>query len=385
MNNELKKAASFNPTNKTHQMSIFAICKDVEAGEIILPLYQRDVSWTLEKNVKLFNYQLLGKAPVSPISMNEIKNPNIAVEQVGFIKRERIDGDLRRRLSVSDGQQRITCNYKAYINHEDFKNIVLDIEMGKFRIIEESIKKYQVPVGILLNKSDECIFDYCKGNDFLSQEEIKNLLIQIRNKIKAYNYTINKAEDLTEEEQIEWFEVLNNAGSRVTRIQMDIAKLRAKHVDVYKEYIQVFINKINIFTDNIFKIKATEVSYPMAMLNSAYEFVQNKEHSKHFAPIASDYKFGLMDEFRTREKVLELFNITLKNLDKAIEFIESKGLEKPRRIDYITYLTGYFIFLGNNELTKAKIHALIKWYEEIQFENKSNTSRREIFSELLNI
>lgn len=385
MNNELKRAASFNPTNKTHQMSIFEICRDVEAGEIVLPLYQRDVSWTLEKNVKLLNYQLLGKAPVSPISMNEIRDVDIAVEQVGFIKREKINGDLRRKLSVSDGQQRITCNYKAYINHKDFKNIVLDIEMGRFRIIEESIKNYQVPVGILLNKSDEYIFEYCKGNDFLSQEETKNLLIQIRSKIKSYNYTINKAEDLTEQEQIEWFEVLNNAGSRVTRIQMDIAKQRAKHVDVYKEYIQVFINKINVFADNIFKIKATEVSYPMVMLNSAYEFILNKEHSKHFAPIASDYKFGLMDEFEDREKILELFNLTLKNLDKTIAFIESKKLKKPSRIDYITYLTGFFIFLGNKELTKEKANALMQWYRTVDFGNKSNTLRREIFSDLLNI
>jgi hypothetical protein len=32
--------------------------------------------------------------------------------------------------------------------------------------------------------------------------------------MKNYNYTINLAEDLSEDEQISWFEVLNNAGSR---------------------------------------------------------------------------------------------------------------------------------------------------------------------------
>jgi len=97
LNKELKIAASFNPTNKTHQMPIFEICKDVENKDIILPLYQRDVCWTLEKNVSLLNYQLLGNAPVSPISMNEIKNPAIAVDQVSFIDREQNGGRFKKQ------------------------------------------------------------------------------------------------------------------------------------------------------------------------------------------------------------------------------------------------------------------------------------------------
>ena len=385
MNKNLKNAAAFNPTNKTHQMTIFNICKDVESGEIILPLYQRDVSWTLDKNVELLNYQLLGPAPVSPISMNEIMNPDIAIEQVSFIDRNKISSDLRRKLSVSDGQQRITCNYKAYSKHKDFEKIVLDMKKGEFILIEETIKEYQIPVGVLLNKDDDCLFKYCKSNTFLSKEEIKNLLLQIRNKFKSYNYTINKAEDLTEDQQIEWFEVLNNAGSRVTRIQMDIAKQRAKDIDVYKEYIKIFIEKINNLTENIFRMKATEVSYPMAMLNPTYEILLNKDHSSNYSPMASDYKFGLMNEFKTREELLELFDITLKNIDRAIEFISSNKLEIPSRIDYITYLAGYFIFLDDSELTVEKADKLSSWYKEADFSNKSNTIRRQMFSDLLKI
>ncbi|MBW9158005.1 hypothetical protein G9F71_004520 [Clostridium sp. FP2] len=60
-----------------------------------------------------------------------------------------------------------------------------------------------MPVGVLLNKDDDCIFEYCKAKKFLSNEDVKNLLIQIRNKFKSYNYTINKAVDLTEKDQIE--------------------------------------------------------------------------------------------------------------------------------------------------------------------------------------
>jgi len=209
--------------------------------------------------------------------------------------------------------------------------------------------------------------------------------LQIRIKFKSYNYTINKAEDLTEKDQIEWFEVLNNAGSRVTRIQMDIAKQRAKNIDIYKEYVQIFIDKINNFTNNVFKMKATEVSYPMSMLNPTYEFIQNKEHTSNYAPIPSDYKFGLMDKFKSKEEILELVDVTLTNLDKAIEFIKSKTLEIPNRIDYITYLTGYFIFLGDNKLIEERINALVSWYNQVDFTNQSNTDRREIFTNLLKI
>lgn len=41
-------------------------------------------------------------------------------------------------------------------------------------------------------------------------------LLLARTKILSYAYTVNMAEDLSEDEQITWFEVLNNAGSRVS-------------------------------------------------------------------------------------------------------------------------------------------------------------------------
>ena len=40
----LIKCSRFNPTKKTHQMSILEICKKIESGELTLPLYQRDVN-----------------------------------------------------------------------------------------------------------------------------------------------------------------------------------------------------------------------------------------------------------------------------------------------------------------------------------------------------
>ena len=60
-------------------------------------------------------------------------------------------------------------------------------------------------------------------------------------KIKNYNYTINSADALSEDEQIEWFEVRNNAGSRVSIIQMRFSKLKMYGIDIYKQYTSVYV------------------------------------------------------------------------------------------------------------------------------------------------
>lgn len=160
INKKLMIAAGFNPTKKTFQMSISDMNLKIESHEFTLPLYQRDVSWNIQKSVDLFNYQLLGKAPVSPISINVINNTSDYVPQVSFIERELIEDVIRGQSSITDGQQRLTTNYKAYINHEDFRNVVLDLIRGEFIIVQNAIKRHQIPVGVLLNKEDSFFFNY---------------------------------------------------------------------------------------------------------------------------------------------------------------------------------------------------------------------------------
>lgn len=53
INNNLILAAGFNPTRKTHQLDIFEMCKQIKENSIVLPLYQRDLSWNLKK---LYHY-----------------------------------------------------------------------------------------------------------------------------------------------------------------------------------------------------------------------------------------------------------------------------------------------------------------------------------------
>ena len=383
MNKKLLNAAAFNPTKRTYQISIANLCEKIEINEITLPLYQRDVSWTLKKSVELLNYQLLGKAPVSPISINEInKIEEPYVDQVSLIDREIIEKIKQGQLSITDGQQRLTTNFKAYTNNNEFRNVVLDLVKGGFYIVESDIKKHQIPVGILLNKDINEFFEYINGSSVLKKPEAMNILMQIRNKIRDYNYTVNLAEDLTEEEQIEWFEVLNNAGSRVTRIQMRFSKLKAKGIDIYTQYTKRFKEKVELSGLDLFKVKDTEVSIPVAALNPAYEIVTSKVHTANYTPIPSDTRENQLCMLEA-DKLLKCFELTLISLDKALNFIEKNNLKSPNRLDYITYLTGAFVFYGDNELDKEHEQKLIDWYEAVSFTNKPNTERRAIFSDLL--
>lgn len=383
INNELKEAAAFNPTKKSHLMSIVDMCAQIEKQIISLPLYQRDLSWTIQKAIDLLNYQLLGKAPVSPVSFNVILDINNCVPQISFIDREIIENVKRGQYSVVDGQQRLTTNYKAYIDDSSFKNIVLDISRGYFIEQKNEIKSNQIPVGILLNKEDDKLFEYVNNKSSLRKGEVLNLLLQIRSKIKNYNYTINQAEELTEDEQIEWFEVLNNAGSRVSIIQMRFSKLKAHGIDVYTQFTKIYQNKlVDASYKNFFAPQQTVVSYPIAALNPAYEIIVARHHKNNYAPIPSDTKENKLCDM-SPENLKKCFDLTLNALDLTLDFIINNNLKKPPRIDYINYLIGYFVYNNNNSLSENQRQYLINWYKTVNFTNKSNSERREIYNSLI--
>lgn len=380
----LMQAASFNPTEKSHKMTVLDMCKKIEKQEISLPLYQRDVSWTKRQAIELLNYQLLGKAPVAPISMNIIIDTNDYVPQVSFDDREMIDEAKieKGQMSVVDGQQRLTTNYKAYSNSDDFRNVVLDVARGRFFLEDGAFTKSQIPVGILLNKEDGVFYEYLTKNNMMKDPSFMTILIQCRSKIRSYYYTINQAENLTEDEQIEWFEVLNNAGSRVSALQMRFSKMKVHGIDIYTMYTLKFKNRLLEDGYDFFSPQKTSVSYPIAALNPAYEIIMNKAHTDAYAPIPSDTKENQLCALDSAI-LKQCFAKTLEALDKAVTFIQEQDVHEPDRMDYINYITGYFVYKPNP--SDKEIERLVDWYNKVDFNNKSNSRRRTIFTQLLNI
>lgn len=132
INKALERNAHNDPTKETIQKSIKQLCENVELEEIIMPIFQRDLAWTTKKKIELFNFQLNGFAPVSPISMNRIGQKSLDMPHVTLVNRIEIKSLQEGKLSVIDGQQRISTNYQAYSDDESIRNIVLDITKGKF-------------------------------------------------------------------------------------------------------------------------------------------------------------------------------------------------------------------------------------------------------------
>ncbi|MDY7962539.1 MULTISPECIES: GmrSD restriction endonuclease domain-containing protein [Bacillus] len=383
LNPNLKTYASYDPTKVTKQLSITELCEKIDEGSLVLPIFQTYLRWTKQKAVDLFNYQLMGKAPVAPISVNLIKNPSNVVKQITFIDRVIIsDDDINGKESVADGQQRISTNYRAYKNDPEFSDIVLDVVDGAF-IITNKINKHQIPVGILYNEDDDVFFNYVDDNKFLASREVKNTLLLVRQKFQKYYYILNYAQDLNKEEQMSWFDVLNLAGSRVTGVMVHLTNMLEKGVDFYVEYAIPFGEKLDkVGLGHLFSRKTTEVSIPLAALNAAYEVVKNKERSSNFSPIPSDEKSVLLGKCDP-EEIRSIFNITLASLETTLDFISSIK-DNIKRMDVITYLIGVFVYNDVNEFTDEEKKELITWAKEVNFTNFSNTQRREEYSNLLN-
>lgn len=390
LSKKLIKFSTSDPTKDTRQRSIEDICIDIENERIIIPIFQTFIRWNIEKSVELLNFQLFGRAPVSPISVNVIQNPEIAVKQVTFIDRKPIPKEkLSGKMSVNDGQQRLSCNYKAYSNHSDFKDIYLDLSKGKFLENTGKRKSSQIPVGILYNKDKSVYKGYIKEHKEFQDFEVNSLLTDVRKKFFSYYYTINIAVDLSNKEQQKWFDVLNRAGSRVTDAEMDLVELMEKGIDFYNEYSTPFYNKLEACEfEELFIQKSTEVTIPIACLNPAYEVFFNKKHSRNFCPIASDRKPKLISRIKSPADIRTLFSMTLKAIDDTLDFIEEKTMElvTPDKIDYITYLIGFFIYKKGKKLTDKEEKALIDWFNNVNFNVKGDNSiRRDYFTELLDI
>lgn len=306
------------------------------------------------------------------------------MSHVTLIERKVLQGeDKYGYLSVIDGQQRISTNYQAFINDESIRDIVLDITRGYFVDLKgKDTRKIQIPVGILYNKDPNVYTEYIRTNPHLAVFEVNSLLNQVRTKFTNYFYTINYAQDLPGEDQIEWFDVLNLAGSRVPETQMKLTRLQIKGVDFYKEYSNVFTEKLELHGYDLFVQKNTEVSIPLATLNPLLEIILNKEHTSNYSPMASDKKESIIVDLDSSD-LRSCFQMTLSGLECALEFLSNNNLPNPSRIDYITYLTGYFVYKNNQVNSAVDEQKLINWYSDVDFDNKSNQARRIIFNELL--
>ena len=176
--------------------------------------------------------------------------------------------------------------------------------------------------------------------------------------------------------------MVRSSGSRVSIIQMRFSKLKAHGIDIYKQYTNLYRTRVyEAGYEDFFTPQKTNVSYPVAALNPAYEVITQKPHSGNYAPIPSDTKENQLCNL-SPEQLTQCFSMTLAALDRTLDFINENTPTQLPRIDYINYLLGYFIF-HNEVLTEDNKEKLLQWMDNVDFTNKSNSERRDIFTALI--
>lgn len=384
LNKKKLSTYNFDPTNSKISRSIRDLNQYIADGVLSLPQYQRDISWSHKKMVALLNYQLFGKAPISPLSLNEILDKENATPQIRLIDRQPLSQTelAKVKWSVIDGQQRLTTNYLAYTNAKEISDVVFDFGKAKF-VETKSATSNQIPAGVLLNKDIEELKHHLSRMPGYDPTQYYSFIIDIREKLSKYEYTLHIAEDMTQEEQLKWFEVLNNAGSRVSKLQLTFSRSKAYDFDIYTDYANKFKQLASDYGyEELFSPFSTSLSYPVALLNPAYEKLKGAYHKMNYSPIPSDNKAAQLSKLNASQ-MLQLSEETLNALKRVLDFIEQEGFQCViTRMDYILYLTGFDVLVGINDANK---HSLVKWIQDISFTDKTSSERRKIFADLLEI
>lgn len=106
--------------------------------------------------------------------------------------------------------------------------------------------------------------------------------------------------------------------------------------------------------------------------------------SEEYIPkVTATYSFELKSFTGVASRATENAVVRKVTAALALNFFEESNLvNKVTRMDYILYISGYISFNGISDESKGK---LVQWINEVDFSNKSNSERRKIFSELINL
>lgn len=172
------------------------------------------------------------------------------------------------------------------------------------------------------------------------------------------------------------------AGTIRTQLGCSVVICQLATFQKNKQYTNLYRTRVyEAGYEDFFTPQKTNVSYPVAALNPAYEVITQKPHSGNYAPIPSDTKENQLCNL-SPEQLTQCFSMTLAALDRTLDFINENTPTQLPRIDYINYLLGYFIF-HNEVLTEDNKEKLLQWMDNVDFTNKSNSERRDIFTALI--
>lgn len=381
---KLLKSLEVNPDSGASHANLLSLLEEININTIVLPKYQTVKRWDQKKDRDLLNYILGGKAPISAISMHEV-GADDQIEYISYIDRLNDIDRKKVKWTTIDGQQRLTCLLYCYINHEESKDIVLDLKKGHFIINSNEFKKHcQVPAGILLNRDITILKEYCASRDELKSNY--DTISDTRHKFFRYKLTLNVAKDMNIDEQIDWFIKLNNAGSTIPELQLILTALNKYGIDVYAEYTSVFKEILrSVDMEESYKINSSEISAPIAVLNAYMEVEDGRKHNMNWSPITSDHRAKVFVK-KNKEYIQKAFKVTLDTLRVVANFIKDKDINIAN-IDYkhVNFITSMMIYREFSKINLELEEKLIEWINSTDFTNRTNREKREIYNKLLSI
>lgn len=184
------------------------ICQLADAGKFEIPPFKVifDNAWDAEQKVAFLNSMLYSKMPPSTLAFNvDGSMPDLHT----FLPNNQYHMSAFDKIEIIDGIQRINLLYDAWINNYTVKNIVLDLEEGKFRTTQATrLKPSLLPLGILLNRDENIFSEYLRK--ISDQKEAYFTLYSIRAKLLSnYNFSILTTQNQSLEEQRNWWHLLN--------------------------------------------------------------------------------------------------------------------------------------------------------------------------------
>ena len=380
-----------NPSANFFSKTVEELCKMLWSGKMDYFIDIHENSWSRHQMVSLLNNVALSNYPITPIAVNietfQSYDPNegfvSSLPKIMKATYERsknsvlFDQTHASKYTVIDGHQRLNCFLKAYTDDPDFAHVVFDLSYCKFREVL-TVEDNQIPVGKLCNKDFSIFMDYVADR---YDGEVISMLNAIRNKFLNYSILVVYATNLFINEQIDWFTLLNGAGSSLTESEVFLFKLRGKNIDGYQLYVGPY-NKMIIEAgfDSLLSTSRARTSYPLTALNPLLEKKFSNNRKNNYTPIPSDVKLGILDAIPP-EELKSMFSESLEALRWTLDFFKAKGI-LPVRMEYVTYISGFYILRNP---TVNSYDMLEHWYRNTLFTDASNTEKRQIYSRLLSM
>lgn len=380
---------SLQPSNNNFDIYL----KEINAGIIQIPEFQRDFIWDLENVINLLK-SIKKNYPIGSFLFWKPETQFKVAKQVGpyFIKDEFIDSFEKINCKyVLDGYQRMSSLFGALTNPTNIHNFNLDMrlynstfniyynlkdeEFENYKGKHSNLESYIVPVYVLLDFEGFLTISQKIQNDF--SQEISNTYTSRLKKIvttfERYQMPVIEIAGGSLDEAIDIFTLLNKEGKPITPDWILSAKTYSSNFRL-GDKIDDVIEKLEEFnfTDKRPKeIAVRELIFRSIQSSFGDLYLDNKKTDILVLSKKTNFKEQV-------EKTMESIKLTVEFLFEELLIVDNKLL--PAGMQFI-FLVEFFNH--NSNPTKEQIEQIKKWFWITSFANYftiySPSKRKEAF------